>query len=83
MKAVFDTAVELGNVLGVPMAVAFTITCFVLRALLVRMSKNEQELQKLKESYKTELNSLYDRINPMSENIAFIKGWIESRKESE
>lgn len=65
---------ELGKVLGLPATILVTCGIFVLKDHSKRLVQLEAAAKAEREAHSAEMAKLYERINSMAEDVAFIKG---------
>lgn len=61
---------DLSQVLGVPASICIAWSAFVLR-------DHGKRISRLEESQKKEVNAIYDRLNDIAQDVAYIKGRME------
>lgn len=61
---------DLSQVLGVPAAICLAWAAFVLR-------DHGRRISALEDSQKSEVNAIYDRLNEIAQDVAYIKGRME------
>lgn len=61
---------DLSQVLGVPAAICLAWVAFVIR-------DHGKRISLLEESQKEEVNAIYDRLNDIAQDVAYIKGRME------
>ena len=64
---------DISQVLGVPAAICLAWAAFVLR-------DHGKRISRLEESQKKEVNSIYDRLNSIAQDVAYIKGRMEKEE---
>lgn len=64
---------SLSQVLGFPAALALAWAAFVLR-------DHDKRISRLEESQKSEVNNIYDRLNDIAQDVAYIKGRMEDTR---
>ena len=77
MTDLYSILVSAGQVLGVPLAVALTIGAFVIRDLNRRVAKLESRLEDAEKTFDEKVSDLYDLVNGIARDVAFIKGRME------
>ena len=61
---------DLSQVLGVPASICIAWSAFVIR-------DHGKRISRLEESQKKEVNAIYDRLNDIAQDVAYIKGRME------
>ena len=61
---------DISQVLGVPASICIAWSAFVLR-------DHGKRISRLEESQKKEVNAIYDRLNDIAQDVAYIKGRME------
>ena len=61
---------DLSQVLGVPASICLAWVAFVIR-------DHGKRISLLEESQKEEVNAIYDRLNDIAQDVAYIKGRME------
>jgi hypothetical protein len=61
---------DLSQVLGFPAAICLAWAAFVLR-------DHGKRISELENSQKSEVNAIYDRLNDIAQDVAYIKGRME------
>jgi hypothetical protein len=64
---------SLSQVLGFPAALALAWAAFVIR-------DHGKRISELENSQKSEVNAIYDRLNSIASDVAYIKGRMEGEK---
>ena len=64
---------DLSRVVGVPMAICLAWAAFVIR-------DHGKRISELENSQKSEVNAIYDRLNSIASDVAYIKGRMEGEK---
>lgn len=70
MTDLISVITDISQVLGVPAAICLAWTAFVLR-------DHGKRISRLEESQKKEVNAIYDRLNDIAQDVAYIKGRME------
>lgn len=74
METLISVLTELSSVIGVPAAICLAWAAFVIRDHSRRIAKLEDELDEIDNKRNEELSKIYDKINAISADVAFIKG---------
>lgn len=70
MEGLIAILTNLSQVLGVPAAICLAWAAFVI-------CDHGKRISRLEESQKDEVNAIYDRLNAIASDVAYIKGRIE------
>ena len=79
MEQLLDVLTNLSSVIGVPAALCLAWAAFVIRDHAKRIQKLEEDLEEANKARSGELNAIYERINGMSGDVAYIKGVLSER----
>lgn len=79
MEQLLDVLTNLSSVIGVPAALCLAWAAFVIRDHAKRIQKLEEDLEEANKARSGELNVIYERINTMAGDVAFIKGALSER----
>lgn len=79
MEQLLDVLTNLSSVIGVPAALCLAWAAFVIRDHAKRIQKLEDDLEEANKARSGELNVIYERINGMSGDVAYIKGVLSER----
>lgn len=74
MEGLIATLTDLSQVLGVPAAICLAWAAFVIR-------DHGKRISRLEESQKDEVNAIYDRLNAIASDVAYIKGRMEREEQ--
>lgn len=74
METLISVVTELSSIIGVPAAICLAWAAFVIRDHSRRIEKLEDKLDEIDNKRNEELSKIYDKINAMSADVAFIKG---------
>ena len=77
MADLIQVLTDLSGVLGVPAVLGIAWVFFILRDHGRRIESLEKDLDDNNDKWSEELSKIYDRINSMSSDIAYIRGKIE------
>lgn len=70
MEQLLDVLTNLSSVIGVPAALCVAWASFVIR-------DHGKRISELENSQKSEVNAIYDRLNSIASDVAYIKGRME------
>jgi hypothetical protein len=73
VEGLISILTDLSQVLGVPAAICLAWAAFVIR-------DHGKRISELENSQKSEVNAIYDRLNDIAQDVAFIKGRMEGEK---
>lgn len=79
MESLLEVLTNLSSVIGVPAALCLAWAAFVIRDHAKRIQKLEEDLEEANKARSGELNAIYERINIMAGDVAFIKGALSER----
>lgn len=79
MESFLEVLTNLSSVIGVPAALCLAWAAFVIRDHAKRIQKLEEDLEEANKARSGELNAIYERINGMSGDVAYIKGVLSER----
>lgn len=79
MEQLLEVLTNLSSVIGVPAALCLAWAAFVIRDHAKRIQKLEDDLEEANKARSGELNAIYERINGMSGDVAYIKGVLSER----
>ena len=80
MESFLEVLTNLSSVIGVPAALCLAWAAFVIRDHAKRIERLEKALDENDEKRADELNKVYDRLNALSGDVAFIRGMLEQRE---
>lgn len=69
----------LSSIIGVPATLCLAWAVFVVKDHAKRIKQLEDDLKEADKNRAGELNAIYDRINQMASDVAFIKGALSER----
>lgn len=79
MESFLEVLTNLSSVIGVPATLCLTWAVFTIRDHAKRIEKLEKDLEEADKARSGELNAIYERINGMSGDVAYIKGVLSER----
>lgn len=79
MESLLEVLTNLSSVIGVPAALCLAWAAFVICDHAKRIQKLEDGLEEANKARSVELNAIYERINTMAGDVAFIKGALSER----
>ena len=79
MEQFVEILTGLSSIIGVPATLCLAWAVFVIKDHAKRIKQLEDDLKEADKNRAGELNSIYDRINEMSSNLAYIKGVLSER----
>ena len=68
---------EISRVLGVPAVICIVWLLSIIRDLSKRIEKLEDALEESNKAHLNDLSKLYDKVNEMAENVAYIRGNLD------
>ena len=74
MDTLVSVLTEISSVIGVPAVICLAWAAFVIRDHSRRIEKLESELDEIDNKRNEELSKIYDKINAIWADVAFIKG---------
>ena len=80
MESLISLLSDLSSVIGVPAALCLAWAAFVIRDHSKRIEKLEIALEENDDKRADELNKVYDRLNALASDVAFIRGMLEQRE---
>lgn len=80
MESFLEVVTNLSSVIGVPAALCLAWAAFVIRDHAKRIERLENALDENDEKRADELNKVYDRLNALAGDVAFIRGMLEQRE---
>ena len=80
MESFLEVLTNLSSVIGVPAALCLAWAAFVIRDHAKRIERLEKALDENDEKRADELNKVYDRLNALAGDVAFIRGMLEQRE---
>lgn len=80
MESFLEVLTNLSSVIGVPAALCLAWAAFVIRDHAKRIERLENALDENDEKRADELNKVYDRLNALAGDVAFIRGMLEQRE---
>lgn len=80
MESFLEVLTNLSSVIGVPAALCLAWAAFVIRDHAKRIERLENVLDENDEKRADELNKVYDRLNALAGDVAFIRGMLEHRE---
>lgn len=78
MESLLEVLTNLSSVIGVPAALCLAWAAFVIRDHAKRIGDLEDSLKEISKNRTEELNRLYDKINNIAQDVAYIKGRVEN-----
>lgn len=79
MEQLLEVLTNLSSVIGVPAALCLAWAAFVIRDHSKRIAKLEDTVDENDDKRTDELNKVYDRLNVLAGDVAFIRGMLEQR----
>lgn len=80
MEQLLEVLTNLSSVIGVPAALCLAWAAFVIRDHSKRIAKLEDTVDENDAKRTDELNKVYDRLNALAGDVAFIRGMLEQRE---
>lgn len=80
MESLISLLSDLSSIIGVPAALCLAWAAFVIRDHSKRIEKLEIALEENDDKRADELNKVYDRLNALASDVAFIRGMLEQRE---
>jgi len=80
MEQLLEVLTNLSSVIGVPAALCLAWAAFVIRDHSKRIAKLEDTVDENDDKRTDELNKVYDRLNALAGDVAFIRGMLEQRE---
>lgn len=77
MEAILQVLTEISRVLGVPAVILIVWLLSIIRDHSKRIEKLEAALEESNKSHLSDLSKLYDKVNEMAENVAYIRGNLD------
>ena len=77
MEAILQVLTEISRVLGVPAVICIVWLLSIIRDLSKRIEKLEDALEESNKAHLNDLSKLYDKVNEMAENVAYIRGNLD------
>jgi len=68
---------EISRVLGVPAVICIVWLLSIIRDHSKRIEKLEDALEESNKAHLNDLSKLYDKVNEMAENVAYIRGNLD------
>jgi len=81
MEQFVEILTGLSSIIGVPATLCLAWAVFIIKDHAKRIEKLETALEELDKDRNAELNRLYDKINNIAEDVAYIKGRVEKDKD--
>lgn len=78
MEQFVEILTGLSSIIGVPATLCLAWAVFVIKDHAKRIEKLEASLETLAKDRTEELNRLYDKINNIAQDVAYIKGRVEN-----
>lgn len=78
MEQFVEILTGLSSIIGVPATICLAWAVFVIKDHAKRIEKLEDSLEESAKDRNEELNRLYDKINNMAQDVAYIKGRVEN-----
>lgn len=79
MEQLLEVLTNLSSVIGVPAALCLAWAAFVIRDHSKRIAKLEDTVDENDDKRTDELNKVYDRLNALAGDVAFIRGMLEQQ----
>lgn len=79
MESLLNVLTGLSSIIGVPATLCLAWAVFTIRDHAKRIEKLEKDLEEANKARSGELNAIYERINTMAGDVAFIKGALSER----
>lgn len=79
MEQFVEILTGLSSIIGVPATLCLAWAVFVIKDHAKRIKQLEDDLKEADKNRAGELNAIYDRINQMASDVAFIKGALSER----
>ena len=83
MESFLEVLTNLSSVIGVPATLCLAWAVFIIKDHAKRIQKLEDDLEEANKARSGELNAIYERINSMAGDVAFIKGALSERYKAE
>lgn len=83
MEQFVEILTGLSSIIGVPATLCLAWAVFIIKDHAKRIQKLEDDLEAANKARSGELNAIYDKINSMAGDVAFIKGALSERYKSE
>ena len=80
MEQLLEVLTNLSSVIGVPAVLCLAWAAFVIRDHSKRIAKLEDTVDENDAKRTDELNKVYDRLNALAGDVAFIRGMLEQRE---
>lgn len=79
MEQAVNILTGLSSIIGVPATLCLAWAVFIIKDHAKRIEKLENDLEEANKARSGELNAIYERINTMAGDVAFIKGALSER----
>ena len=83
MEQFVEILTGLSSIIGVPATLCLAWAVFIIKDHAKRIEKLETALDAFDNKRAEELNAIYERINSMAGDVAFIKGALSERSKQE
>ena len=78
MEQFVEILTGLSSIIGVPATLCLAWAVFIIKDHAKRIGDLEDSLKEISKNRTEELNRLYDKINNIAQDVAYIKGRVEN-----